>query len=71
MGRILCVCLWRQPTLCFLSASCMRSVCGNWVVPKSIDSGETGPVGTAILINGLLLGFRGTAQRHGPQGFKR
>jgi hypothetical protein len=27
---------------------------GNWVVPKSIDSGEAGPVGTAILINGLF-----------------
>jgi protein-S-isoprenylcysteine O-methyltransferase Ste14 len=28
---------------------------GNLVVPKSIDSGATGPVGTALLVNTLLL----------------
>lgn len=28
---------------------------GNWVVPKSIDSGEAGSTGAALLINALLL----------------
>lgn len=29
----------------------------NLVVPKSIDSGRAGPVGTALLVNALLLGI--------------
>jgi protein-S-isoprenylcysteine O-methyltransferase Ste14 len=29
----------------------------NWIVPKSIDTGEVGPRGAAILVNVLLLGL--------------
>lgn len=28
---------------------------GNWVVPKTIDSGEAGPLATSLIINALLL----------------
>ena len=28
---------------------------GNFLVPKTMDSGATGPLGTALLVNGLLL----------------
>jgi protein-S-isoprenylcysteine O-methyltransferase Ste14 len=44
----------------------------NAVVPKGIDSGPVGPVGTALLVNTLLLGvFAAQHMIMARQGFKR
>jgi protein-S-isoprenylcysteine O-methyltransferase Ste14 len=42
---------------------------GDILVPRSIEAGVTAPLGEAVIVNVLLLGFvRCAAQRHGAAG---
>lgn len=57
-GRIGCFVYGLIAYVCFLVAlTYAAGFVSNLVVPKGIDSGETGPTSTAMLVNALLLGL--------------